>query len=106
VFVNVDLTICFITETMYAFGNDAFESQQQPAMTMMQRLQMDRRKKIQEHQMRVMKGNIFCIVFYLIALAEGGRWNLLYCILFDKKKKKTASNRNFNIEVTFLSIFY
>jgi hypothetical protein len=51
---------------MYAFGNDAFESQQQPAMTMMQRLQMDRRKKIQEHQMRVMKGNIFCIVFYLI----------------------------------------
>ena len=43
-------------ETMYAFGNDAFESQQQPAMTMMQRLQMDRRKKIQEHQMRVMKG--------------------------------------------------
>ena len=69
---------------MYAFGNDAFESQQQPAMTMMQRLQMDRRKKIQEHQMRVMKGNIFCIVFYLIAPAEGyKRWNCLYCILFD-----------------------
>ena len=86
-FVNVDLTICFITETMYAFGNDAFESQQQPAMTMMQRLQMGRRKKIQEHQMRVMKGNIFCIVFYLMAPAEGHeRCNLLYCILFDKHK--------------------
>ncbi|XP_052077045.1 transmembrane protein 131-like isoform X3 [Mytilus californianus] len=66
-------------ESVYAFGNDTpFESQQQPALTMMQRLQMDRRKKIQEHQMRVMKGttkqNDLIFAFRARQLSVGEDW--------------------------------
>ncbi|XP_053399004.1 transmembrane protein 131-like isoform X2 [Mercenaria mercenaria] len=41
----------------YGFNNPTYSGQQDSSMTMMQRLQMERRRRIKEHQSRLLKGD-------------------------------------------------
>ncbi|XP_060574251.1 transmembrane protein 131-like isoform X2 [Ruditapes philippinarum] len=43
------------TDGNYGFSNVTYSSQQQESLTMMQRLQMERRRRIKEHQSRILK---------------------------------------------------